>query len=135
METKYIFPVLQKIDEMFHMSQEQYLKERAKYWNIPEDCIPEVMNLINKGIPLESDNAIELYERLNFGFGSVESHGIKIAGQGYEYVSKKNPEDAFLLHEIKEALRREETASDEQISGAEGFYTDVKGSDIPEAHL
>lgn len=135
METKYIFPILPKPSEERKMPQEQYIKERAKYWNLPEHCIPEVMNLINKGIPLQGEHAIELYQRLNFGFGSLESHGIRIEGEGYEQISRKNPEDFFLLQEIEEALRREETASYEQISSVEGFYIGRKGSNIPGAHL
>jgi hypothetical protein len=134
MKTKYIFPVLSKIDEMYHLSQEQYLKERARFWNISEDCVPEVMRLINEGVPLTSENAIELYEKLNFGFGSLDAHGITLKGDGYEHVSKKEPEDWFLLEEIIKSLKEQETATEEQISAVEGFYTDVQGSDIPEAH-
>lgn len=134
MKTKYIFPVIRRTDEMYKTSQEHYLKERARFWNISEDCVPEVMRLIDEGVPLKSEAAIELYERLNFGFGSIDAHGITLQGDGYEYVSKKEPEDWFLLEQIIKSLREQETATEEQIAAVEGFYTNIQGSDVPKAH-
>lgn len=134
MNTKYIFPVLIRIDESISLSQEKYLKGRARYWDINEECVPEVMNYINNGVYLTSSDAIKLYERLTYGFGSVDEHEIKITGDGYMYVSSHDVNDEDLLDTIKDALLEHESATYEQTYILEGYCIDDTGSDVPKAH-
>ena len=134
MNTKYIFPVLIRIDESISLSQEKYLKGRARYWNIDESCVPEVMNYINNGVYLTSSDAIKLYEKLTYGFGSVDEHEIKITGDGYMYVSSHDVNDEDLLDTIKDALLEHESATYEQTYILEGYCIDDAGSDVPKAH-